>query len=253
MPAPSVCRPSGFAIALTLILSVTAVVAQYPDAPERGALLEIDDHHRGAVGLRADLGKREIVFQDDDAVTDLHSRALVIEGAYDPLPWFGARAEIGWIQADLGEEDDGEGGIQWGAGLDLNLVERILSGSPAAPRKRALTLNVLSFYRHHTSNRSGGDLDWRELSVEPAIVYAVNQRSDLIDKRGIGDRYTLRAGLAFSDISGSFGETDLEEERNFGAVFGCSAGFLNNVSLTLNLKYYSGSDTQLGLAITQAW
>lgn len=240
-----------------LTAAVTAVAAlpatgQLPDTPERGALVRLDEELQWSGGGRFAVGKRDLVIPGQSGHIHINTLSAAATLQLDVLSWAALFAEAGWIQATRGEED-GEGGLQGGAGADLNLFEGVFDASPEAGRKGSLTLNTIVAYRRYESNFPDHPFEWGEWTVEPALAYRVNYRSDLIEHQGLGDIFAIRAGLRYSDISGEFGNDNIEEQRNFGALGGVEVGFSHNVFISLSGVYYSGSDNEIALTLKQAW
>ncbi len=207
--------------------------------PGRGPL--IAPSAPGLINVSGDieLGTRELVAGGAVARVDL-SRFL-LNGGIDLMPWLTTYAGVGWMLAEL-EDQKGEGGFTWQAGVSVNLLEQILSASPVGGVKQSMGLTLDTAYRYSSSNRGRDDFNWHELTVTPLFNYTVTRANDPLRHTAQPAATALLLGVQFSNINGDLGDESLRENRNFAGVAGAQFLLDSQWSSTLQAVLYGGGD-----------
>ena len=211
------------------------------------ALISIDKPVAWSVGIRYCMSRR--AFQTGITATDFDITHAVARVGYSILPSIHASAELGQSRAQR-KDRDGERGLEYSAGIDINLLEHVIHSSPVVGRKKSLTAGVTAEYRRSESNFTDLDFHWEEISTSPFIAYVVNHKGDALWHPYAPTGTRVTGGLVFSHVDGKYGLGDLEGTRDFGATMGAAFRFTSGWIAEFDTTLLGDNDRSVSLGVS---
>lgn len=189
-------------------------------------------------------------YKTDADVLDLDIDHLLFRLGASPLPFLNLWAEAGMDRAKrLGE--DGESGFQWGAGGYARIADFPWDVSPVVGAKNNITIGVDFSYSNGESNFDAADFSWREWQVSPLVSYISNRKGDYRWFSFEPDAIAIRGGPVFVSTDGDYGDSSIEENRNFGGQMKFDLLWSSGWTTLLDLKFFGSEEREIGIGITR--
>lgn len=215
-------------------------------APTSDALISIQGDVGWNMGLQLQNGRREWV--DGAQTLSADTRKLGVRGGVRLAKIMHIWGEVGVMEAEFTEEK-GDGGLAWGVGGGLSIIEYVIRQSPVLGKQEVIALEVEASYRRSESGFDKQDLKWNDTRIAPLFVYRVDQRSAVLWRPYQPTGYVWRMGPLYNRTDGSFGEMDLEEKNEFGALVGVDVRFHSGWMARLEMQWLDSSDREWTLGV----
>jgi hypothetical protein len=192
--------------------------------PTTGALFTAGQQSGWQAGLRLGRGRREFALEPDAAdangsvedVLELNVEVLLFRAGLTPLPFLNLWAEAGTTRVELMTDDQGDTGLAWGGGATLRILDLPVETSPVIGQKKAFSLGVDVSYHARESNFDDRDFHWNDLRVYTRASYRHNRTGDARWFTYEPDGVAVHGGPVYVHSAGDYGETSIEERRDFG-------------------------------------
>jgi len=234
---------------LSLIIALQAsfvFAASFPTSISRTPLNIDNVSDRVTVGVTFEDIKRDVEFDDFDAVLDAEALSLYV--GYDILPWVTIFGTVG------GSEIDGEPGIDTDSKLKVSagVSAYVWEADILAPIFMAgrLTLKPTAEISRYESDTDVGDTEWIEVMAALPFGY---ERFDRYPEspKGIATSLALYAGPAISYIDGSvdtiLGDEDFEHDELLGLIAGVDIFLSAGVSLGAEFSVFDETSVSASL------
>lgn len=243
----SAWKGSAWTLALLAALAGSAQAQRMEPATE--PVVAIESPGGLSAGLRAQWDRREFKVGEARPLS-LDLTHIVARLGADLAPFAHAWVEAGMMQAE-GIADEGEAGLEWAVGGDLNALEYVIRKSPVVGKREWLGLNLAASYRQQESNFDERDLRWNEIRLLPYLKYGQNLAGEDGWRPYHPDGMLLRLGLAMVRADGEYGSKDLEENRNFGALFGVDLRWHSGWVTRLDVLLFGSEEREVSLGISR--
>ncbi len=200
-----------------------------------------------SVGISTGFDKREILVGGE--LDSLDANHFVAQLDYAVLPFAALVFQGGYSRADGLLDGDGERGVEWGVGVDFNVLEYVFDDSPVFGDLSRIGFQVKARFRSMQSNFEDSDFDWTETSIVPLVYYAVSYDRQIELHKYNPDRAAIKGGLVFNSIDGELGDSDLEENRDFGMMLGMDLMFAENWLTTVEGAFFENDDREVTIAM----
>ncbi len=211
------------------------------------SFLNISGGSEWSVGIRAGFDEREALV--DGSLDTLEANHFVAEFNYAVLPFAAVILQGGYSRADGLFDGDGERGVEWGLGADINVFEYVLDYSPVFGDVSRIGFQVKGMFRKMESNFEDSDFEWTETSVVPLMYYAMNYESRVELHQYNPDGAAIKGGLVFNSIDGELGDSDVEENRDFGMMLGIDLRCAGNWVATLEGAFFGNDDREVNIGM----
>ena len=204
------------AIAISLVLLGLQAPAQKLEGADT-ALVRLDRPGGATIGLRLETGMREFTYREDVLEVDLLH--VLARAGGNLAPFLNLWGEAGWMRAETEPDETGEGGLEWGVGADVKILEYVIKSSPVVDRKEAFSVGLTLAYRGLGSNFDDRDFEWNEFRVNPAIAYTRDLAGE-IRRPYQPSAVAARVGVLYLNAEGDYGADKVEENRDFAFTCG---------------------------------
>ena len=196
--------------------------------PTSGALFTVGEQSGWQAGLRLGRGRREFALEPEAAdadgsvedVLEVDVEVLLFRAGLTPLPFLNLWAEAGTTRVEQRTDDRGDDrggtGLAWGGGATLRLLDLPLETSPVIGLQKAFSLGVDVSYRSRESNFDDRDFQWNDIRVYGRASYLHNRTGDVRWFTYEPDGVAVHGGPVYVSSEGDYGETSIEERRDFG-------------------------------------
>ena len=137
------------AIALLGVCPGPALLAESDMQGPEEALVSLQEPAGFDVGFRLQHDQRAIHLGGAEAgiATDpeIDVFRIVARAGGNPVPFLHLFGEAGWSEAEVNFEDEGDGGVTWGVGLQSIIVEHVIEASPVVGTQPRLVTNAVYF------------------------------------------------------------------------------------------------------------
>jgi hypothetical protein len=226
---------------IVVILSAGSLMAGPRTSSNTGLkyLAAADDAGRWSVGAYYDVYNRNVTLKDTDFDTTLKSQRAMAYAGYDLNSWITAHIDAGTGETDLGDTGYGDSAMQYGVGMNMNLINHEVADTTLMEDR--FTLNAdwdLSFSK--TENLAGDDVKWGifNASLTAGIVNDIDGYNTFYTP----DSIALFAGPVFSSIIGSDLESSGGGFDQAGICAGAEIFYTTSVSFNLRYTYIDDSD-----------
>ncbi len=211
------------------------------------SLLTSTDAHGWSVGVSAGFHEREVVVGEE--LTNLDASYLVAELDYAVLPYLAVILQGGYGKADGLLERDGERGVAWAVGVDFNVLEYVIEHSPVFGDISKIGFQVKGMFRSMQSNFEDSDFDWTETTIAPLVYYTVSSMNQVALHKYNPDGASIKCGVVLNSIDGEYGDSDVEENRDFGMMLGMDLRFAGNWLTMLEGAFYGSGDREISVGM----
>lgn len=236
----------GLAIFLVLPGSVVSSSGQELE-PTVSPLIRIEKPSGWSVELRLQRDSREFAMGENDLL-DLQIDHLVFRLGARILPFLQGWAEAGTVRAEQ-TAHKGESGFEWAIGGHIKVLEYVLSNSPVLGTTQGLSLEVNGSYRSASSEFPGAQLTWSDVRIIPAVAYVHNRLGEYRWHHAEPSGLVMRGGLVFNNIRGDFGDVDLEENRDFGAMASVDLRWESGWLTRLQGVFFGQEERELSISV----
>jgi len=215
--------------------------------PTVAPLIRIGEPSGWSTELRLQRDSREFAVGAED-VMDVQIDHLVFRLGARVLPFLQGWVEAGTVRAEQTARR-GEAGFEWAVGGHVKVLEYVLSSSPVLGTTQGLSLEVNGSYRAASSEFPGAQLKWSDTRIIPAVAYTHNRLGEYRWHHAEPSGLVMRGGLVFNSTSGDFGDEDLEENRDFGAMASVDLRWESGWLTRLRGVFFGQDERELSISV----
>ena len=236
----------GLAIVLVLPGAVGSSSGQELE-PTVSPLIRIGQPSGWSTELRLQRDSREFALGDEDLL-DVQIDHLVFRLGARILPFLQGWAEAGTVRAEQTGRK-GEAGFEWAIGGHVKVLEYVLAESPVLGTTQGLSLELNGSHRVASSEFPGARLTWSDTRIIPAVAYTHNRLGEYRWHHAEPSGLVMRGGLVFNRTRGDYGDADLEENRDFGAMASVDLRWESGWLTRLRGVFFGREERELSISV----
>jgi hypothetical protein len=224
------------AITLTTIVSVAAPMGHGNDAMDY--LLKAPNLSRVGAGVYFSQAQHDIHLLGSAYTAEMTTDRLTAYVGVDLFKWMNVYAVGGTTSAKLNDSDEGDGGLTFGAGVSLNLLNHFIR--EPVPLEDAFRINLGAQVLANEADLGSQTVRWLETTA--ALTFALVNHIDG-NKEFSPESIALYAGPALFLLEND----DFVAETEGGAIGGIMIFFTDSCALDLRVEYFDHANISAGI------